>query len=107
MTQVCQQTSRISIIFLIFFDMVQNISKTIHFFHVFSLGDFTFSITAQKRFGLLENRKRMNYDDLPFMRYIIDYCGASSSPDHSTQTLVKFRKDVFSFNGDVMHVIAY
>ena len=29
------------------------------FFTCFSLGDLTFSITAQKRFGLLENRKRM------------------------------------------------
>ena len=33
--------------------------KKMHFFTCFSLGDFTFSITAQKRFGLLKNRKRM------------------------------------------------
>ena len=40
----------------------------------------------------------ITYDELPFIRYIIDYGGASSSPDHCTQTLIKFRKGVFSFN---------
>ena len=46
------------------------------------------------------------YDDLSFIRYIIDYCGAGSSPDHRVQSLINFRKGVFSFNGDVM-VIAH
>ena len=46
--------------------------------------------------------ERIIYDDLSFIRYIIDYCGAISSPDHSTQKLIKFRKGVFSINGDVM-----
>ena len=46
------------------------------------------------------------YDDLSFIRYIIDYCRANSSPDHRVRNLIKFRKGVFSFIGDVMHVIA-
>ena len=40
------------------------------------------------------------YDDLSFIWYITDYCGASSSQDHRVQSLIKFRKGVFSFNGD-------
>ena len=34
------------------------------------------------------------YNDLPFIRYIIEYCGASSSPDHRVRNLIKFRKGV-------------
>ena len=45
-------------------------------------------------------------DDLPFIRYINGYCGPSSSPDHRVRNVIKFRKDVFSFNGDVT-VIAH
>ena len=46
------------------------------------------------------------YDDLSFIQYNNDYYGASSSPDHRVRQLMKFRKYVFSFNGDVM-VIAH
>ena len=46
------------------------------------------------------------YDELPFINLNIDYCGVSSSPDHRVESLIEFRKVVFSFNGDVM-VIAH
>ena len=59
--------------------------------YVVGICDFTFSITAQKRVELLEKRKRINRLR-SFIRYITDYCGASSSPDHRVQTLIKFRK---------------
>ena len=75
-----------------------------HFFTCFLLGDFTFSITAQKRFGLLEKRKRINHPyDISFIRYVIDYCGAT--PDHRVQALIKFQTGVFSFNGDVIWLL--
>ena len=53
-----------------------------------------------------ENDGLIIYDNLPFIRYIIDYCGASRSPDHRVRNLTNFRKGLFSFNGDVM-VIAH
>ena len=59
--------------------------------------------------GLYEAKsenKCVIYDELSFIRYNNDFCGASSSPDHRVRKLIKFRKDVFSFNGDVM-VIAH
>ena len=82
-----------------------------HFFTCFSLGDFTFLISAQKWIGLGEIRKAKSengliiYDDLSFIRYIADYSGASSSPDHRVQTLIKFIKGVFSSNGDVIWLL--
>ena len=51
MTQGYKRTSRISIIFFNYFNGCKKPQKC-----VFSQGDFTFSITAQKRFGLLEKR---------------------------------------------------
>src|SRR5208283_1948030 len=36
-------------------------------------------------------------DELSFIRYKTDYCGASSSPDHRVRKLIEFLKGVFSF----------
>jgi len=46
------------------------------------------------------------YDELSVIWYNIDYCRASSSPDHRVRSWIEFRKGVFSFNNDVM-VIAH
>ena len=71
MTSFCQRRSRISNIFFNYFTGCQKPLK-MNFFTCFSLGDFTFSITAQKRFGLLESENGfIIYDELPFIRYMI------------------------------------
>ena len=77
------------------------------FFTCFLLGDLTFSIATQKRFVIAKSENKcVIYDELSFIRYNNDYCGANSSPDHRVRKLIKFRKGVFRFNGDVM-VIAH
>ena len=38
------------------------------------------------------------------MNYNSDYCGVSSSPDHRVESVIEFRKVVFSLNGDVMAI---
>ena len=95
MTQDCQRTSRISIIFFNYFTRCKKPQKMhcIAFLTCFSLGDFTFSITAQNGLGYSKTENEwIIYDDLTFIQYIIDYCGATSSPDHRVRNLIKFRK---------------
>jgi hypothetical protein len=58
---------------------------------VFSLGDLTFSITAQNRFELGEIWNRL----IIFIWYNIDFCGASSSPDHRVESLAIFTESPF------------
>ena len=75
--------------------MVQNTAKRANF-HVFSLGDLTFSFTAQ-----FENRLII-YDELPFIKYNIGYCGVS----RSTRGIIdRIPKSCVSFNGDVMVIV--
>ena len=106
MTQGCQRTFRISIIFFNISQGAKNAKKCI-FSRVFHWVTSRFRSLRKNGWGYPKNENEcIIYDDLPFIRYIIDYCGPSSSPDHCTQILIKFRKGVFSTIGDVMHVIA-
>ena len=61
-----------------------------HFFTCFSLGDLTFSTTAQKRVELGESNADNGliiYDKLPFIRYNIGNCGVSSFPEHCAESM--------------------
>ena len=64
-------------------------------FHVFFTGWLHVFDHCAKTGWARRNPKTI-YDDFSFIRYITDYCGASSSPDHPVQTLIKFRKGMFS-----------
>src|SRR5208282_4621247 len=106
MTQGCQRTSRMSIILFNYFTGCEKPQK-MHFSRVFHWVTSRFRTLRKNGLGYSKNENEcIIHDDLPFIWYIIDYCGASSSPDHCTQILIKFRKGVFSIIGDVMHVIA-
>ena len=76
-----------------------------HFSRVFHWVTSRFRSLRKNGLGYSKTEnERIIYDDLSFIRYIIDYCGASSSPDHRVRPLIKFLKGVFSFNGDVMFI---
>ena len=49
----------------------------------------------------------LNYVSLPDCAIlpVLPYCGASISPDHGMQTLIKLRKGVFSSNDDVIWLL--
>ena len=102
----CQRTSRISKILVTYLTWCKKPQK-MQFFTFFSLGDLTFSFTAQTRFELGAIWKQIYHLRwITFLKYNNGYCAVRSSPDHRVESLIEFRKVVFSFNGDVM-VIAH
>ena len=66
-----------------------------HFFTCFHWVTSRFRSLRKNSLGYSKTENEsIIYDDLHFIGYIIDYCGASSSPDHRVQSLIKFRKGV-------------
>ena len=99
----CQRTCRISKILVTYFTGCIKPPRR-HIFTCFSLGDLTFSINAQKRFGLDEIQKQtIIYDELSLILHNICYSGARSSPDHRVESLAIFYR--VAFKTKCIHVI--
>jgi hypothetical protein len=86
MTQGCQRTSRISIMFLNYFTGCKKPQK-MHFFACFHWVTLRFRSLRKNGLGYSKTENEwIICDDLPFKEYIIDYCGASNSPDNAWET---------------------